>query len=144
MAQTIDVRAAMQREEQRVLGKLESVGPPRAGGIVAAVTIHEMHHAGAMLWHECAFGERLREAQHPAFLDQRAGAGDLGRADMIERAPLVVVAPATPCFLGHQRRVSRRTDICATSLSCRRWSLPVVVSGSAAQISMWSGTLYLD
>src|SRR5882762_529091 len=105
---------------------------PCAGRVVAAVTIHEMHHTRTMRRHLHALGQRLCEAHHPALLNERTGAPDFGCADEIERAAFVVVTPLAPRFLGHQLRASRLSDIRAASLSWRRWSLPVFVSGSSA------------
>jgi hypothetical protein len=48
MAESIDVSSRMDGHEQRVVGNLISAGTVRAGGIIAAVLIHEMNYAHAM------------------------------------------------------------------------------------------------
>jgi hypothetical protein len=49
-------------------GELEAAGPLAAGGVVAAVALHEVLHRPAMIRHGRLGRQRLRERDHLAVL----------------------------------------------------------------------------
>ncbi len=103
VAQRIDMRADMQRQQDRVLGDLEATGAAGAGGIVAAVAVHEMQHARALRRDRRAARKRLGQAEHLSGPHQRGGGAYLRRPDAIQRAALVLGTPEAPGFLASCR-----------------------------------------
>ena len=145
MAQRVDMGADMQRQQDGVLGKLEVAGTPRAGRVVATVAVHEMHHARPMRRHRRAWRQWLRQAYHLPGAHQRGGGTHLRRADMVQRALLIVLAPKAPGLLGHTLLghgfIGHGFSPMASTFNSRRISLPVAVIGSSLRNSMMSGTL---